>query len=612
MSEPRSPRPDDRLLPVAPGRQVAAHLWALLRGRRRRLAGVLALFLVEAALSLVFPLVVGRLLDTVIASDGSGVPGAFWWQAALLTGAALASGGLAWIAAGTLARLAETVIAELREAYVDAALGLPRHTVEAAGVGDVVTRAGDDVAQVSAALPEAVPRLCRSGFTLVLAAAGLGALDPRYLLGFALTVPLYVLAVRWYLRTAPEVYAAERAARSHQGQQVLGTLTELPTVTAHRLGHRRLADVRAATWQSVRWAMRTRIVQNRLFGRLNLAEAIGLLAVLAIGVRLALAGDATAGQVASAALLFLRTVDPIAALLFVLDDAQSALAGLGRIIGVIRPPGPPAGAGPVPPTGCATRAGDEVVVDLTGVHFAHHPHRPVLVDVGFRIGRGETVALVGATGSGKSTLAALVAGVHHPLTGRIARGVPATGVMTVAQETHVFAGTLRENLTLVPRAADDGQVLGALATVGAAPLLAALPDGLDTPVGHGGHPLTAAQAQLVALARLVLADPELVILDEATADADTAGAAVLDRAAAVVVRGRTALVIAHRLSQAAAADRILVLDAGRVVEHGTHAELLAANGAYARSWRAWTSGGPSTPTHDGAGAVRAARPVGSP
>lgn len=283
-------------LPVASGREVSALLWRMLRGRRWALAGVLALFLVEAALALVFPLVAGSLVDAVIAAAGSGVPASFWVQAAILAASALAGAAVTWAGGVALARLVETVVAELREDYVAAALDLPRTMVDAAGTGDLVTRAGDDVARVSEALPTVLPRVAVSVFTLVLTGAGLAAIDPRFLLAFAVTVPFYALIVRWYLASAPTVYASERSAESVRAQHILGTLTQLPTVVAHRIGARQRRRIRDATWQTVRWAMRARIVQNRLFGRLNVAEAAGLLAVLATGIWLAATAQATPGR----------------------------------------------------------------------------------------------------------------------------------------------------------------------------------------------------------------------------------------------------------------------------------------------------------------------------
>lgn len=576
------------LLPVATDGAALRRMWAMLRGRRLRLAGVLLLFLAEATTAVVFPLVLGRLVDTVIGADGTGVPAEFWWQVGLLAAAALAAGVLGWAGAVSLARIAETVIAELREAYVTAALGLPRATIEAAGTGDVVTRASDDIAQVSGTLPDVLPRVAVSGFTVVLVGVGLAGLDPWFLAAFAITVPLYGLTLRWYLRTAPPVYAAERAAQSERGQHVLGTLTALPTVTAHRLEQRQLRRIETAAWRTVRWAMRTRIVQNRLFGRLNLTEAVGLTAVLAVGVWLAFAGATTPGDVTAAALLFLRTVAPIAALMYVMDDLQSAIAALGRLVGVVEHRGAEA-----PPAEVVREpTGDGALVRVTEVSFSYDGRVEVLSGVSLHLDPGETVAVVGATGSGKSTLASLVAGVHQPSRGGISRAVPVEQVLSVAQESHVFAAKLRDNLTLADPAASDATLARALDRAGAARLARDLPEGLDTPVGHGGHPLAPAAAQHLALARLGLADPAVIVLDEATADAGTADTAVLEQAAAAVGEGRAALVIAHRLSQAAAADRIVVIDAGAVVETGTHADLLAARGTYARLWRAWQSGRP--------------------
>ena len=590
-------------LPVASGRAVVAWLWWELRGKRLRVLGILLLFLAEAAAGLIFPVILGFLVDTVVAGvgagngDGSGsghVPASFWWQLAGLGVAAVASGLLAWAGGAALAKLSETLIAELREAYVKAALNLPRSTVEAAGSGDLVTRASDDIAQISTTLPHVLPRAAVSAFTIVLVATGLGAMNLWFLVGWALTIPGYVLTVVWYLRTAPPVYARNRVAQSRRGQRILGTLTQMPTVSAHRLETRTLGQIEGATWETVRWAMRTRIIQNRLFGRLNVIEAIGLLTVLGVGVWLASQGLVSTGEATAAALLFLRTVAPIRALMYVMDDMQLALASLGRLVGVIRAGGEAAGGVARPQiahsssrvrTGSCTSG---PVIALESVHFAYRADTPVLRDVTLELRAGEVTAVVGATGSGKSTLASLIAGIHEPERGILRRHVPAAHVMTVSQETHVFAGTLRENLSLAAPDASDKMLLEALRRTGANHLLDDLHDGLDAVVGSVGHQLSPAHAQHLALARLALAEPELVILDEATAEADSADTAVLDEAADAVIRGRAALVIAHRLSQAAAADRVVVLEAGRIVEIGSHDQLVAAGGAYAQLWQAWS------------------------
>ena len=574
-------------LPVAAGSSIVARLWRMLDGRRLRLIGILTLFLIEAATAVVFPLVIGNLVDTVIENNATGVPRVFWWQICLLVAAALIAGTITWIATTALARLAETVLAELREAFVTAALALPRASIEQAGTGDVVTRASDDIAQASGTLPEVVPKFVVSVFTIVFIGAGMLSLNPWYVAGFVLTVPTYVLALRWYLHTAPAVYTAERTAQSQRGQDVLGTLNNLPTVTAHRLENRQLDRISGSTWSTVRWAMRTRIVQNGLFGRLNVTEALGLLAILTIGLLLSLSGETSAGQVTAAALLFLRTSAPITALLLVTDDLQIALASLGRIIGVVDHK-TPASLSTAKPVAEHDQDSASSIVAVHDVHHAYQPDAPVLHGISTHIQPGETVAVVGATGSGKSTLAALFAGIYQPTAGHIIHGVAPHRVVTVTQETHVFTGTVRQNLTLAAPTDDDAQITAAIQHVGAQHIIAGLEHGLDTVLGHGGHTLTAAEVQHLALARLVLADPALVILDEATAEADSTDDDQLNAAAQAAIAGRTALVIAHRLSQAAACDRILVMDAGRIIEQGDHDTLVAAQGSYASLWAAWS------------------------
>ena len=581
-------------LPVASGRTVTRHLWAHLRGRRLHLAGILGLFLLEAATAIVFPLVIGWFVDTVLDGglNGEGIPPAFVLQAGLLVAAALAAGLLAWAGAVSLARLAETVIAELREAFVDAALRLPRARIEAAGTGDVVTRAGDDIAQISETLPEVLPRIAVSVFTLVLVGASLLSLDLRYLAVIALTLPFHAHTLRWYLRTAPPVYAAGRRAESRRGAEVLATLTQLPTVTAHRLELRQLRRTEAATWQTVRWSMRSRIVQNRLFGRLNLIEALGLGAVLALAVT----SPGSPGAVTAATILYLRAMGPLAGLLMVMDDLQAALASLGRVIGIGESPsagtpgrgGSPAGTPPSTGRPEIDPSPSDSLVALEGVGFSYDGRAPVLEGVDLHLREGERVAVVGETGSGKSTLAALIAGVHRAGAGQVHRGVREERIMTAAQESHLFDGSVRANLTLAAPDASDEQLRAALDRLGGAELLDELPDGLDTAVGPGGHPLGPAAVQHLALCRLDLADPALIVLDEATAHGD--GDRGLDVAASALVRDRSALVIAHRLSQAVECDRILVMESGRIVESGTPEELIAAGGAFARLWEAWSAG----------------------
>jgi ATP-binding cassette subfamily C protein len=206
---------------------------------------------------------------------------------------------------------------------------------------------------------------------------------------------------------------------------------------------------------------------------------------------------------------------------------------------------------------------------------------------------GERVALVGSTGAGKTTLASIVAGILRPDSGAALIGgvpaadLPACVVAIISQETHVFAGPLIEDLRLARRGATEADVRAALATVGALDWASDLLDG--TPVGDGGHALTAAQAQQLALARLVLLDPAVAVLDEATAEAGSAGARTLEESARAATAGRTVLIVAHRLTQAASADRIIVLEHGVIVEQGSHAGLVEAGGRYAQLWSAWES-----------------------
>lgn len=580
-------------LPVASGCAVARCLARLTRGLRWPITAAVALFVVDAVLALVLPLAVGAFVDGVVGTGG-GLPDGFPWIAAGIAAAAVASGLVLWGGTALTARAAERVVARLRERFVARVLRLPRSVDDRGGVADAVTRATDDVAHVSGVLPGVLPEVVGAVCTLAVVGGGLAVVDPRFLAAFALVVPFHLLTLRWYLRHGPSVYAAERAATSGLGRALYGTVANLDAVAAHDLASRRRAIVRTANWTVARWSMRGRIVQNRLTGRLLAVEGAGLVGVLGTGLWLAVDGAVTAGAVTAAALLYLRTVQPIEALLRLVDQLQSAVAALARLVGVLDADVPAVSATPSSRTAASGgRAGaDEALVRLAGAGFGYPGGEDVLHDIDLAVRSHETLAVVGVTGSGKTTLAGLVSGALEPSRGRIERRLGTRDIATVAQEAHVFAGTLRENLSLARDDATDEDIAGALAATGADAVVASSPDGLDTRVGDGGHALSPADAQLVALARVHLLDPALVVLDEATADAETADASVLEAAAQGLTRGRAAVVIAHRLTQAAAADRIVVLDRGRVVERGTHAELRDAGGPYARLWAAWSIGRP--------------------
>lgn len=576
-----APPPDPARLPAADRRQLSREVRALTAGRRRQLVGIGLLLLVAAATSLVLPLTIGRLVDTVTSTAGTGIPGVFWWQVGVLAAAAVLGGVVEFAGVLALGRVSDTMAAELREEFVSAALELPQNEVERVGIGDIVTRAATDTRAVADELPAILTTVASAGFTIVLVLAGTATIDWRFTLAFLLVLPLYARALRWYLPAVPPVYAALRSADSTRGERVLTTVGALPTVNAFAAGPRRLAVVQAATWEVARWEMRARIMQNRFFGRINLAEAVGLLLVLGTGFLLAAGDDTSLGQITAAALLFLQVTGPLGALVFVMDDLQSAASSFARLVGVTR--GKSAG----PRADRSRGTSDDVVVRVDDICFAYRPGHPVLRSVSLTVGVGEHVAIVGSTGSGKTTLARIVAGIREPESGRIT-SVDRTRIASLDQEGHVFAGSLRDNLLLAAPGADDSALLRALHTAHADALLASLPDGLDTSVGQEGHRLTGPDAQLLSLARLVLRDPVVAILDEATADADSRTAGVLDAATADVLHGRAAIVIAHRLSQARACDRIVVLEQGMVIETGTHDELLQAGGRYAELWQVYS------------------------
>ncbi|GAB2608092.1 ABC transporter permease [Paractinoplanes abujensis] len=570
-------------LPIAGTRATRAWLGAELGRRRTESAITLAAGLLAAAASVIPAYALGLLVDRIRAGSE---PGAILGVAITIVAAAVAGGAATGVAGHLISRLGSRILADLREQTVATALHLPARVLDRAGRGDLLSRAGADIAAIGRAVSEFLPGMISALLLTVLSLIAMAGLDWRLGLAGALAVPLYVIGLRWYLPRAAPSYAAERVAIAERSQLFVEGMQGLPTVHAYRLEDRHQADIEAASARARDISMSVFAFYTRFVGRINRAELAGLAAVLVTGFLLVRAGQVTVGEVSAAALLFHRLFNPIALLMATFDRAQDAGASLARLVGVLGMPVERRDPGASPP---------DRDLALDDVTFGYDGGPPVLHAVTLRVAAGERVALVGSTGAGKTTAASLAAGILRPDRGRATVGgvavtdLPASTVAIVSQETHVFAGPLADDLRLARPQATDDEISAALARVGALSWARDLPAGLGTVVGDGGHALTAAQAQQLALARVVLLDPPVVILDEATAEAGSSGARDLEQAAAAALEGRTALVVAHRLTQAAAADRVVVMDHGTIVETGTHADLVAAGGSYARLWAAWSA-----------------------
>ena len=590
------------ILPTASPRRILAAIRPLLTGRIGLLALIALAGLATALAGLVGPWIVGSLVDELRAETSMRpvLSGVAW-----ILGAGVAGGVGTWLGRWWMGALAEPAVASLREDVLDSALAVDSAVVEGGGRGDLVSRVAEDSRVVTEAASVILPMALQSLCVVAVSAAGMTAVDWRLGLVGLIAVPMYYLTLRWYLPRSGPIYAQERIAFGVRSQRVLGGIGGAATLQAFEAEPVELGRIDTASAHARDLSIGVFRFTTRAFSRNNRAEAVVLAALLITGFLLVEAGEMTAGGVATAGLLFHRLFNPIGALVGMFDQIQSAGASLTRMVGVIdlpgqqvaAPPGSVLGAGGIKVAAHADSPG--AALDLAGIGHSYEPGRPVLEDVDLRILPGEVVAVVGATGAGKSTLAQIAAGTIPATAGRVhlgdrpLRSLPSVElrrrVSMVSQEVHVFTGTVADNVRVAAPGSGGQDVRSALETVGAARWVRSLPEREHTVVGDGGYRLTPMQEQMLALARIVLADPEFIILDEATAEAGSSGARELESAAAAALAGRGALVVAHRLSQAVAADRVLVMENGRVVESGTHAQLSRGQGLYARLWEAWTA-----------------------
>jgi ABC-type multidrug transport system fused ATPase/permease subunit len=572
-------------LPVAEPRSVRRYVFWLLRRRRGVFIALVTLNAVAAAASIVGPQVLGDLVEQL----GSGVNVAYIDTAALIFLAALVVQTVftRW-ARIRGAVLGESILADLREDFLTRVVALPPGVVERAGTGDLVTRTTTDVDRLSWAVRLAVPEISIALVTALLVFTALVFTSPVLAVSWLFAVPLILGVTRWYFKRAPYGYRHEMSSYAAVNAGIAETVDAGRTVEAYRLGQARIDRTESAIKRWIGWERYTLYLRTVFFPAIEISYVLPLAAVLALGAYLYVDGQVTLAQVTAAVLYTQMLIEPVDLILMWYDELQVGQASLARLIGVHDVPDPVTDG---------TREPHSADLHAREVRYGYREGRDVLHGVDLDIDPGERIAIVGPSGAGKSTLGRLLAGLHAPRTGTIDMGGVALAalptekvrrhVALVTQEHHVFIGTLRDNLLLARPQASDTELWEALGAVDATDWAESLPNGLATEVGTGRHKLTPAQAQQLALARLVLADPHTLVLDEATSLLDPRAARHLEQSLAAVLEGRTVIAIAHRLMTAHDAKRVVVVEDGKIAEAGSHDELVSAGGAYAALWRSW-------------------------
>lgn len=603
------PRDTDAIKGAKIGRHAARRVWTFARPYRGTIAVFLGAILVAALLGVVPPLVVRHILDVSI-PDGD--RSAIVWLAGLAVGAALLDAALAIVQRWCSARVGEGLIADLRRTLFAKVQRLPLAFFTRTPTGAITSRLNGDVVGAQTAVTSTLGSVVSNVVVLVITLATMFTLEWRITLLSLVVLPLFIIPARRIGRRLQDISREQMQHNAAMNTQ----MTERFNVSGAALVKLFGSQDRENTMFGRRAnAVRDAGIKSAMLGRvffvaLGLVAAVGTAAIYGIGALLVVDGDITSGTLVAMAALVNRIYQPLTGLTNARVDLMTSMVSFERVFEVLDAPESisdrPGAFDLIEPTGRVEfrdvtfrypPANESSIASMETQSIpGADPDRDILHGLNLTLEPGETVALVGASGAGKSTLASLIPRLYDVTTGAVlidgdnVRDLTldslrrAVGV--VSQDPHLFHESIGDNLRYARPSATTDELIGACRAARIHDTIAALPDGYDTVVGERGYRLSGGEKQRVAIARLLLKDPAIMILDEATSHLDNDNEAHVQASIEAALSGRTALVIAHRLSTVRSADRIAVLDQGRIVELGTHDQLVEQDGLYASQLRA--------------------------